>query len=703
MKVTNRVVFLLVGALLAAACSSLPPARSDLEILWDTWGVPHIFAADDESLYYGLGWAQMHNNPEILLRLYGQARGRAAEYWGAEYVKSDTQVHQLRIIERAQSWIELQDPAFLKLLQAFVAGVNDFAARHPEQVPDEHNLVLPVTVADLFAHQQRAGVLPFAFASLQSTTAEWQSRASNAWAIAPSRTVNGNAMLVANPHIPWGELGHGGLFRVMEIQARTPENDFYGGMQIALPGVGGGFNDHMGYSGTVNTLDSVDVYELTLDEIGYRWDGGSLPFERFDRVIRVRNDDDSMEERSIAVKWSVHGPVMAERNGKALAVRLADYRQSHQLEQLWRMGRSRSLDEFRSVVSQLQMPKSNLLYADRHGEIYYVANGMIPRRETGDSAFWRGIVPGDTAATLWDDTLSFDELPQIANPGSGWLQNANDPPWSATVPFRIQPKDYPLALSSSRIGLRAQRSIEMITAQEVLTFADVERFKLSTRLLLADRVFEDLEQAVGRHGSSLAREALVVLQSWDRNTDNDSRGAVLFVAWAEHAGFGSDEASGSLYRVDWQPDRPLNTPYGLKDHESAAAALDAAAQRVLDTHGRLDVAYGEVYRLQWNNDIDLPANGAPGSLGSFRVTNFLPTEDNQYRAFAGDSLVFIVEFSDPVRAHATVSYGNASDSGSSHNGDQLELYSNKELRPVWRTREDIEANLAKRELLVYPG
>lgn len=700
MKAT-RPIRVLMASILLAACAPSPPPAGDTEILWDTWGVPHIFAPDHQRLYYGLGWAQMHNHPEVLLRLYGQARGRAAEYWGADHLESDTQVHQLRIVERARSWVAIQDPDFLPLLEAFVAGINDFATRHPDRVPEAHRVVLPVTVADLFAHQQRAGVLPFAFASLQSTRAEWQSRASNAWAIAPSRSASGNALLVANPHIPWGELGHGGLFRVMEIQARTPDNDFYGGMQIALPGVGGGFNDHMGYAGTVNTLDSVDVYELTLDDAGYRWDGGSQPFELEERIIRVRSEDGGLEDRTIEVKWSVHGPVIAERDGRALAVRLADYRQSHQLEQLWRMGRSRSLAEFRSVVSRLQMPKSNLLYADRHGDIYYVANGMIPRREVGDSAFWRGIVPGDTSATLWHDTLSFDDLPQLANPASGWLQNANDPPWSATVPFSLHPQDFPLALSPSRISLRAQRSIEMISEQPKLSFADVEAYKLSTRLKLADRVLDDLAQAAADHGTPLAREALAVLQAWDRHADNDSRGAVLFVAWAAAAGFGSDEASASVFRVDWDPQRPLETPYGLSDPVGAAEALDSAARTILETHGRLDVPYGDVYRLRWEGGIDLPANGAAGSLGSFRVTNFLPEADQRYKAFAGDSLVLVVEFSDPVRAHAIVSYGNASTGGSAHNGDQLALYSRKVMRPVWRDRADIEANLAKREILTY--
>jgi acyl-homoserine-lactone acylase len=118
---------------------------------------------------------------------------------------------------------------------------------------------------------------------------------------------------------------------------------------------------------------------------------------------------------------------------------------------------------------------------------------------------------------------------------------------------------------------------------------------------------------------------------------------------------------------------------------------------VRTAHGSLDVVWGEVYRLR-QGDFDLPANGGPGSLGIFRVLYFGPDGDN-FRAVTGDSYVAITEFSDPVRASVLLSYGNSSQPGSPHNGDQLELFSRKEMRTAWLQREEIEANLEARETL----
>lgn len=86
-------------------------------------------------------------------------------------------------------------------------------------------------------------------------------------------------------------------------------------------------------------------------------------------------------------------------------------------------------------------------------------------------------------------------------------------------------------------------------------------------------------------------------------------------------------------------------------------------------------------------------------LGILRVIGFAPAETGRYTAAGGDSYVAAVEFSDPVRAQVSLVYGNSSQPGSPHTSDQLALASRKELRPAWRTREEIEANLESREVV----
>jgi len=77
-------------------------AQKKTEILWDTYGVPHVYARNTEAMYYAFGWAQMHNHANLLLKLYGQARGRGAEYWGEAFRESDQQVHLFNLPELAK-------------------------------------------------------------------------------------------------------------------------------------------------------------------------------------------------------------------------------------------------------------------------------------------------------------------------------------------------------------------------------------------------------------------------------------------------------------------------------------------------------------------------------------------------------------------------------------------------------------------------
>ncbi len=129
------------------------------------------------------------------------------------------------------------------------------------------------------------------------------------------------------------------------------------------------------------------------------------------------------------------------------------------------------------------------------------------------------------------------------------------------------------------------------------------------------------------------------------------------------------------------------------------AALEVAAEQVEAAYGALDVAWGDVARLRYGA-VDLPASGGPGDPhGIFRVIDFAPAPDGRLASVFGDTYIAAVEFSQPVRAQVLTTYGNASQPGSPHVGDQLELFARNEMRPAWRTREEIEAHLEAREVL----
>src|SRR5438067_3923059 len=122
---------LIACAVVIALWPAPRPFAAGTEILWDRYGVPHIFASDRESMFHAHGWAQMQNQANLLLRLYGESRGRAAEYWGPANLELDRWLQLNGVPERAKAWYDAQDPAFRKYLDAFAAGINDFAKAHP--------------------------------------------------------------------------------------------------------------------------------------------------------------------------------------------------------------------------------------------------------------------------------------------------------------------------------------------------------------------------------------------------------------------------------------------------------------------------------------------------------------------------------------------------------------------------------------------
>jgi acyl-homoserine-lactone acylase len=662
------------------------------EILWDRYGVPHIQEKLAPGFFWVLGGPQPKTHGNLILRLYGESRGQAAEYWGEDQIDSDRWVRIMGIPVRAQAWYTAQTPEFRSYLDAFAAGINAYAQQHPELIDDNVARVLPVQGADVLAHLQR--VLHFTFmvnpqqvanlvqGKTSSSPLSKSALGSNAWAIAPSRSASGNALLLATPHTPWS-----GAFLWYEAQLVAPGIDAYGASFVGLPVLNIAFNDRLGWTHTVNTHDGWDAYALSTTAGKYRFDGELLPFKSETQVFKVKQANGKLREARLTIRHSIHGPIVSQTGSKAIALRVVGLNRPHALAQWWQMARAQDLMQFETALGPLQIPMFTVLYADRAGHILHLFSGQVPIRPKGTFADWQGIIPGDTAKTLWTKTHPYRDLPRVLDPPSGWLQNANDPPWTTTFPLALNPDHYPAHMAPrGPMGFRAQRSVRMLMEDPQISLAEMIQYKHSTRMELADRLLDDLIPATQQYGTVLAREAASVLTQWDRQTNANSRGAVLFNAWLEVMDFDPP------FAIPWQATLPHTTPDGLADPARAVAALEKAAASMKATYKTLDIPWGKVFRLRYGK-VDLPANGGSGDLGIFRTLDFAPAPEHRFQAVKGDSFVMAVEFSNPVKARVLNSYGNATQPRSPHVGDQLALFARQSLRPVLRSPKEIQSAL----------
>jgi acyl-homoserine-lactone acylase len=703
--VLSRAIYKLsLVALLAQSCVAAPHS----EILWDQFGVPHIFAPNREQMFYAHGWAQMRNQADLLLRLYGESRGRAAEYWGPANLDLDRWIQLNGVPERAKAWYVAQDPEFRKYLDAFARGINDYTKAYPSSIGAEYRVVLPVSGIDVVQHalrvvhymymgsrermQREVGVLlrEGGLAQLIPSEDEDLTPGSNTWSIGPPHSSSGKSMLIINPHLQWGNT----FYRYMEVHLTCPDYDLYGAPQVGFPVPVVGFNPSAGWGRTVNTIDTVDFYRLSVKNGQYLVDGKPRLFDHETKSLKVRMPDGSFQAEKLEIRRSVHGPVVFDEHGLTIAMKVAGLDRPKMLEQWFRMGEARNLGEFRNALRMMSVPMWNANYADREGHIMLTFDGLVPRRKSGDYRYWAKVVPGDTSNTLWTDYLSFDELPKSLDPPSGWEQNTNEPPWTMTFP-QLDRTRYPIFVAP--IGdtipqMRTLRSLRMITEDKRISYEKLLADKFSTRMELADRILPDLLKAGGT-----STEALRVLAKWDRQTESDSRGAVLFQVFAEQY-FGGAPGIPAKLRVKYDSSRPLDSGYGLADTASALKALELAADYCRHMFGSIDMKWGDVFRFS-SGATDVPANGGPGSSGVFRTIDYTRREGNRLYATHGDTFVCAIEFADTQRAQCSLGYGNSSQAASPHLADQLPLMQKKKLHPVWRERKEIEGHLEKREQL----
>ncbi|HEY8310264.1 MAG TPA: penicillin acylase family protein, partial [Gemmatimonadaceae bacterium] len=467
---------------------------------------------------------------------------------------------------------------------------------------------------------------------------------SNAWAFAPSRTKSGHAILLRNPHLNWNS----GYY---EAQLTVPGVvDFYGDFRIGSPfGVVGGFNRDLGWSTTNNSPLLAQIYSLDVDSTQadhYLLDGASVPLERQLVSVEFQNGKGLSSETRESWRTTL-GPVIYRGNGKIYVLKAAGDGDVRGGEQFLRMMRSHSLAEWKDAMRMRARITSNFTYADRAGNILYVWNASIPALPLPSG--------GDTAAVeihrtseAWTSYVPFDSLPQLLNPKGGYVENSNDPPYLTNLRQPLDRSKYPPYFPDARLGLRQQLALNLIDNDRKLNLKDVLALKHSYRMLLADRVRDDLVKEVrASNPSPDVAKAIDMIAKWDKTVAPTSRGGVLFELWWRK--YIDHTRPDTMYAEQWSIKEPASTPRGIRFPDRSVDAFKWAVSEAWRRFGTPDVAWGDVHRVRIS-DVDVPVGGCNGDIGCFRVLWYKDDPDGKREANGGDGWILAVEFDNEPQA-----------------------------------------------------
>ncbi len=683
---------LLAAFTVACHVTPAPAQRSALanqaEIRRTAYGVPHIRAENLRAAGFALGYVQAEDYGERVVRGLARARGELSLHFGADSV--DVDAASRRTLRRARETYPRLDEDTRDVLAGFAEGVNRYVELHPEEFPEW--MKLRFTGQDVHAlGVTSANVEAARLLALQAETGQFESPApgrgpdegSNAWALAPSRTRSGNAILLRNPHLAWSA----GYY---EAHVSVPGKlNFYGDFRIGSPiGIIGGFNEHLGWATTNNDVDSDELYVLDADPNRpdhYFFNGGSVPLRREVVMVPYRaGDSASQMERDF---WSTPiGPVVHRTPQRIYVVKAAEEGEYRASEQFLRMMKATSLAQWKEAMRMQARSSSNFTYADGRGNIFYVWNAtlpVLPHAPGGDSM----AIPARRSPDVWSRLVPFDSLPQLLNPRSGYLHNENDSPHYTNLDQVLDASRYPANHEQPRLGLRSQLALELLHSRKQYTLEELVRLKHSPRMLLADRVKAELVAAArGAAPDPETLKAIELIQRWDNTTAPGSRGGVLFeVWWRRYAG----QVGPTAFREPWTPQKPTTTPRGLAHPQLAVEAFAWAVRETQQRYGSWDVAWGDVHRVR-RGDVDVPVAGCSGMLGCFRVLTFRDDPDGKRAVTGGDGWVLAVEFGQVPRAYSVLAYGQSARTDSPHHADQAAMFARGEMKRVVFTEADIK-------------
>ncbi|MFZ5664109.1 MAG: acylase [Pseudomonadota bacterium] len=676
-----------------------PPARKyDVEIVRDDFGVPHIFGKTDADVAYGVAYAHSEDDFSTIQEVAAMTRARTGAMTGQDGAKVDFAAHLLDIRGTVDRKYDTLPADIRALLDAYAAGLNHYADKHPEEV--RLSGLFPLEGRDIAAGFVLRSPFFFGLDSVLGALVEGKDlpieggpklsgkevarvtpigpepdmNGSNAFAVAPARSTDNVTRLISNSHQPW----RGGV-AWYELVVHSEEGwDFAGATFPGSPYPFLGHNKYLGWTNTVNRPDLIDVYRLELndDRTQYRLDGKWRDLESQRVWLKVKMGPFTLPVPQTVYR-SVHGPVILNDKG-AFAIRYAGIDELKMLEQYFRINKARDFGEWQKAMAIQGVPATNFIYADAKGNIAMAYNALFPARKPG--ANWRGVLPGDRSDLIWKSHLPWDRVPLLVNPASGYIMNANNTPFVAAGPG----DELDRASFSALMGIeddmtnRARQAIKLFEAAGQIDAATLSKIKYDVGYDKSDYAtgWIDAVLAVKPDGDKRIPEAQALLRAWDWQMDGKGKGDALALMLMRPA------MRQSYRRL------PLPDP-----REELVAAIDH-----LEKYFRtLDPKLGTVLRLR-HGKVDLPMDGGSDTLRAATLWD-VDEKDGRFAVRHGDSFIQFVEWDKDgnVRSRSIQPFGAATTRPDSpHYADQAKLFVEHQTKPVYFTRQALMPHAKRR-------
>ncbi len=704
----------------AEEITSLKKEAWKITIIKDKWGVPHVYTKTDAQAVFGMAYVQCEEFFEKVETTLISRMGRQAELDGESAIYKDlwtrifTDSSQAKVLYKdSPEWLQ-------KLCDAFAGGINFYMISHPGKKPKLIRRAEPwmclmndipsiggsnISEENFAAFYGKKTSVPASY-TRAPLNESGEAAGSNGWALAPSRTRSKKAMLLINPHSEF--------YGRIEMQVVSKQGlNSYGAPFLGQFSNSQGFNKYLGWMHPVSLSDGKDLYAETVEQkegkYFYQYNGSMKAVDSTEITISYKKGNELLTKKFM-VYYTHHGPVVSVMNNKWITLKTTEAN-TELVAMHWEKMKSRNFDQFKTAINKRVMTGSNIVYADRKGNIAYWHGNFVPQKDP--SLDWKRPVDGSTDATEWKGTYTLDEIPYYKNPQNGWLQNCNSTVLYATGSFDTAMSKKPGFMFPDGQTPRAMNAVRLLNTMQGATMDDVVAAAHDTYLPNAARFIPDLIRAYTniKTDTSGLQAPIEILKKWDFRTDTGSVATTLAVMWME--------------RIIEQNVSALQKPYTNEERYSitngAAVSTKAMSeQQLVDSfktviaalikdHGTWKVSWGSINRYQRNsagqavsdNNKSWALPATPGYMGSLNayVSRRTPATKKRY-GVTGNTFVAVVEFGKKLKAKTILTGGASSDPNSPHFTDQVDGYINHTYKDILFYKKEVKKGA---ERTYHPG